>query len=224
MKIIVLHGEDTLKSYERLKKFIQAAKDRSWEVSYLDESSQRFQDDLSASSLFGAERFFILQDVRKIGKDEISWLNKRNAELSGNLIIYSEGNLNQTFLKSLPKEVKIEEFKLPKLIWNFLDHIYPGNSKKVLQEFHKVIEKDPPEFVFSLIAKLFRDLYWIKVDSRSIPYPSWRVAKLKVQSSKFKVENLIAMIGELSDIDVRVKTGKADLVSSLDLFMIKQLE
>lgn len=40
MKIIILHGDDNVKSYERLKKFIDTARNRSWEVSFLDESPE----------------------------------------------------------------------------------------------------------------------------------------------------------------------------------------
>jgi DNA polymerase III delta subunit len=68
MKIIVLHGEDTNKSYERLKKFINVAKERSWEVDFLDDSNLSIKENLSSSSLFGGERFFILKDIKKLGK------------------------------------------------------------------------------------------------------------------------------------------------------------
>lgn len=224
MNIIVVHGEDTAKSYERLKKFIATAKDRSWEVFYLDESSLSFEENLSSSSLFGNERFFILTDIKLLGKKQFEWLNKKCAVLLGNLIIYFEGGLNTPFLKSLPKNSKIEEYKLPKLIWSFLDHIYPKNYKLVLKELHKIIEEEAPEFVFSLIAKLFRDLYWVKTDAPTVPYPSWRVGKLKIQSSKFNEDELKEIIEKLSLIDIDVKTGKADLTSELDLLFLTKLQ
>ena len=201
MKIIVLHGEDSNKSYERLKKFIETAKSRSWEVAYIDEPTSNFQESLSASSLFGNERFFILRDIKKLGKKEFEWLNKKYAELSGNLIIYYEGNLNATFLKNLPKDSKIEEFKLPKLIWGFLDSIKPGNSAQVVKMFHKIIETEPPEFIFAMIVWKLKKLYVAK------PAP-W----------------VVKMINDLAAIDIKVKTSKTNLVSALDLLMIKELE
>lgn len=224
MKIFVLHGDDTAKSYERLKKFTDSAKERSWEISYLDGSDRPFEENLSNTSLFGSERFFILRDFRKLGKKEITWLDKKHADLSGNLIIYNEGVLNQTFVKSLPKDTKFEEFKLPVLIWNFLDTIVPGNPVRLIKQFHKIIEKEPVEFIFTLIARQIRDLYWVKVDPKSFNLPSWRLSKLKVQSSKFTEEQLISLINKMSEIDIEAKTGKADLVSSLDLVILKQLK
>lgn len=224
MKIIVLHGEDTEKSYERLKKFIQTAKVRSWEVSYINESNQSFEENLASSSLFGNERFFLLNEVNVLGKRELEWLKKRYAKINGNLIIYHEGDLSAAFIKSLPKESRIEQFTLPKILWNFLDNLIPGNGAKLIVQFHKIVEKDAPEFVFSLIARQIKDLYWAKTEPTSLPYQNWRVGKLKSQSQKFEEGKLAGLIEQLSQIDIDVKTGKADLVSSLDLLFITKLK
>lgn len=224
MKIIILHGEDVNKSYDRLKRFIETAKSRSWEVAFIDDAPGSLQENLSTNSLFGAERFFILRDVKKLGKKEFEWLNKKYGELSGNFIIYHEGVLGQTFLKNLPKEAKIEEYKLPKLIWSFLESMRPGSSVSSVKLFHKIIEKDAPELVFSLMFRQFRDLYWSKVDPKSMQIPSWRLQKLKAQSSHFSQEQLEEIVSRFVEIDVSVKSGQEDLVSSLDLFIIKQLE
>lgn len=224
MKIIILHGDDTVKSYERLRKFIDVARKRSWEVSYIDESDQSFEEMLSASSLFGSERFFILKDVKKIGKKEHAWLSKNYAMLPGNLIIYNEGSLNATAIKSFPPDTKFEEFKLPVVIWNFLDNLAPGKGEYSVKTLHKILEKEPSEFIFSLIARHFRDLTWVKYDPASAGFPFWKINKLKSQSSKFTAESLRCFINSLSDIDINVKTSKADLTAELDLLLIKQLE
>lgn len=224
MKIIVLHGEDSEKSYDRLKKFIDTAKTRSWEVTRLDEPLSNLQETLRSTSLFGGERFFILTDIKKLGKKELMWLNKEYLNLAGTFIIYHPDTLNVTFLKSLPQEAKIEEYKLPKMIWMFLEHIHPGNAVHVLQEFHKIIESDAPEFIFSLIGRQMRDLYWVKTDPNSTGFPSWKTGKLKSQADRFTKDQLILVISELSRVDVEVKTGKAEIVSSIDLLIAKQLE
>lgn len=207
MKIIILHGEDIVKSYERLKKFIDTARERNWEVSFLDETSQGINENLSIPSLFGAERFFILRDIKKLGKKELTWINKNYAGLSGNLIIYHEGEIGKTVINGLPKGIKIEEFKLPKLIWIFLENIRPGNSKRVLAEFHKVIETEPPEFVFTLIARQFKNLYYIKSGSKGVAFQGWQIARLSEQAKKFTIEQLTGIIGTLAEIDIKVKTG-----------------
>ena len=224
MKTIVLQGDDERRLYERLVKFIETARGRSWEVAYLDDPSLSIQEQLSSSSLFGNERFFIIRDITRLGKKELEWLNKKSKGVSGNLIIYHEGYISQAILKSLPKDTKIEEFKLPVILWNFLDGLYPGNSVKSIKQFHQLIEKEAPEFIFTLMSKLFRDLYWAKTDAASLPYPNWRVGKLKGQALKFTNDQLKLLIEKLAEIDIRVKTSKADLTDELDLLIIKQLE
>ena len=56
MKIIVLHGEDSQKSYARLTKFIDSAKSRGWEI-VTDEFP-------NTPSLFGINRLIIYRDYR----------------------------------------------------------------------------------------------------------------------------------------------------------------
>lgn len=224
MKIIVLHGEDNVKSYERLKKFIESAIARSWELIYLDESPLGITETLSGTSLFEKERFYVLRDVKKLGKKELDWLKLDKDLIKGNLVIYHDEVISQLILKSLPKDTKIEAFTLPKILWGFLEHLYPGNSRTVLAEFHSIIETEPVEFVFSVIAKQFRDLYWTGSDPVNTGFADWKIRKLNVQLSKFKMSEIEEIIRLLSQIDIDAKTGKGDLVSSLDLIIVKKLK
>ena len=224
MKIIVLHGDDERKLYERLQKFVLVAKQRGWELTYLDESGSSIREQLSTSSLFSNDRFFVLKDIKNLGKKEVEWISSNSEKLEGTLIIYHIGRVPVAVLKSLPKETKVEEFKLPVLLWNFLDGITPGNSERIIKNLHKIVETEAVEFVFTLISKLFRDLYWAKTEPTTMPYPSWRVGKIKSQASKFTIEKLEEIISLLSEIDIKVKSSKAKLIDELDLMIIKQLE
>lgn len=224
MKIILLHGEDNIKSYERLKKFIETARKRSWEVVNLDESARDIKDDLLDASLFGAERFFVLRDIKKITKKVSEWLNQNSDNIVGNLILYSDSKASTTLIKSLPKNTQVEEFTLPVLIWNFLDSIKKGNSKQVLQGFHKIIEKEAPERIFIMIVKLFRDLYWVKTESKSMPFQKWRIDKLKRQADTFSVQEIKEAMSLMANIDIDLKSGFGNIVSSIDLLLVKILE
>jgi len=205
MKIIILHGDNTPKSYERLSKFIEVAKKRGWEIT---------NDEISRTpSLFNIERLTILRKYTLLSKKDLPNILKT----PGILVIYNEGAIPQTFLRQLPKETKIEEFKLPKIIWNFLDNI----SVKYL---HEVIKTEPIEFVFSVLAKRFRDLYWVKASEDSLPYQPWQIAKIKRQAQKYTTRKVVQIISKLAEIDIKVKTSKADLISELDLLLIKSLE
>lgn len=212
MKTIVLHGEETVKSYDRLKRFLDEAKKRDWEVI--------FDQFPYIPSLFGKSRLTVYRDYKILTASDIKSIPKYD----GTLVIFHEETLPLTFLKSLPKNTKIEEFKLPVLVWNFLDGIVPGNSERLVKTLHTIISKEPIEFIFTMMARRIKELYWVFVDPDSIGYPSWRISKLKSQASKFSEKLLKEIIADLAQIDIEVKTSKADLLSALDLLIIKKLE
>jgi len=225
MKIILLHGTYTSKSYERLTKFIEVAKKRNWEIVQLSEDSPlSLSESLSAQSLFVKEKLYILENLNKISKKELEWLKKKSEQLGGTLVIYYPDEISKNLLKALPSKIKIEEFKLPKLIFIFLEKIYPRNSKEAIKLFHQIIENEPVEFVFVLIARHFRDLYWVKVDSKTLEFPDWRLSKLKRQASLFSETQVKEIISELAEVDIKAKTSQASLISSLDLILATKLK
>lgn len=225
MKIIVLHGDHSQASYERLQKFIEVAKKRNWEIQRIDSNkSLSLPEALTSTALFASNRLFILEGIKNIKKQELDWLAKKSAKIEGNLVIYHDGFIPSTFLKSLPKNTKIEEFKLPRLIFTFLDSFSPKNSQKTLKLFHQVSEKEPVEFIFAILAKHLRDLHWVKVDAEGPGYPSWRISKLKKQAKLFSESLLKEVISDLAEADVKAKTSKASLKDSLDFLIATKLE
>lgn len=224
MKIIVLHGDDTLRSYERLQKFVKAARRRNWEVQRVSDSSFNLSEILVSDSLFQKERLVVVEDSKLIDKTLVKWLQKKADSINVTIVIYGGRTLTKAFIKSLPKIEKVEEFKVPKLIWQFLDSFYPGNVKKILPQLHEIVKKEPVEFVFALLAKLLRDLYWVKVDSKTLTYPSWRIGKLKHQAAKFKKFKLRELISGLASADIKSKTSQSNLLTELDFIIASKLE
>lgn len=182
MRIIVLHGDDTQKSYERLTVFINEAKKRNWKIT--DFSIEEIEN----QSLFDEESFYILKDYKLLDKKMLKKLKK----YSGNLIIYNTGKIPAPTLKNLNAD-KTELFELPQLLWKFLDNM-------TITNFHELIKTQPVEYVLAMMAWKFKQNY--------LKNPSSRNAEL---------------ISELAEIDVKSKTGKADLLLSLDLFLLKRL-
>lgn len=182
MKIIVLHGDDTDKSYARLTKFVDTAKKRNWEVLDYD------YDSITNQSLFERERFYILRDFKKLDKKTLDKLK----DLSGNLIIYHKTTLTTTALKPINAD-SVEKFELPQLLWKFLDSFSP----KIFQE---LVKTQPVEFILPMMA--------------------WKLKK-KYQANP--TPDVAKMISDLAEIDVKSKTGMANLKESIDLFILKRL-
>lgn len=182
MKLIVLHGNDTQKSYERLTVFTNEAKKRGWKIT--DFSMQEVEN----QSLFGEECFYILKDYKLLDKKTVEKLKR----YSGNLIVYTAGSHPAVHLKMLNPD-KVEKFELPQLLWKFLDNM-------TVKGLHELIKTQAIEYVLAMIAWKLKQNY------------------LKNQSEKNK-----KLISELAEIDVNAKTGKANLLLSLDLWLSKSL-
>jgi hypothetical protein len=183
IKIIVLHGDDTEKSYARLTVFINEAKKRSWKITDFS------IEELENQNLFGEENFYILKDYKKIDKKIVGKIKK----YEGNLIIYNQGFIPAPALKMINPD-KIEKFELPQLLWNFLDNM-------TTEKFHELLKTQAVEYLLAMM--------------------SWKFKQNYLKNPNDKNADLIM---KLADIDVDSKTGRADLVLSIDLLLSKQLQ
>lgn len=225
MKIIVLHGDHIEDSYKRLQRFVGEANKRGWEVNRISlKDNLSLSEQMTSKSLFEKESLHILEDLTKIGGRELEWLKNKSENIEGTLVIYHKSLLPKTILNSLPKLQKTEEFKLPVLIWKFFDSFYPGNANYSLGLLHSIIETNPIEFIFALLARHVRDLYWVTLDDSNLPLPSWRLSKLKTQAGKFEKGQLKNIINEFAEMDIKSKTSKANLLDELDFLIITQLK
>ena len=224
MKIFIINGEHTLNSYNRLQDYIKRAKEKDWEIQYAENDGKNIKDIFLGQSLFQKERLLILKDIKLINPNLIKWLKNNEKRLTGSVIFYHRGIIPARLIKSLPKTDKVEEFKITKLIWSFLDSFFPGNAKSSYKLFHEVIKNEAVEFVFAMLARQIRDIYWAKVDPKTMEYPSWRVAKYKNLSSRFDKETLEELIDEMCRTDINAKTSHTDLSRSLDFIIAKYLE
>ncbi len=223
MNIYIIHGDDEISSREYFLKLIKKQKGNEI-LRFRDNYPGGIGSFLKSQSLFCDKTLFVLEDLSSISKKELVWLAKNVPRLKGNLIIYEKKEIASFILKIFPQNTKFKKFDLPKLIFIFLSMIKPGNTQKVLEMLHRVVLIEPPEFVFALLASHFRDLYWAKVDPQTLLYPAWRVGKLKSQASHFSEKKLAKFIKRLAEIDLLVKTSQAQLLSSLDLMFIRELE
>lgn len=225
MKVILLHGNHTLDSYNRLQKLIQVAKGRGWEIIKIGSSNNlSLPEKFTTSNLFEGENLFVLENLSKIKKAELSWFRKNIKRLSGTTIIYHGSTITNNLLKLIPKAAKTEEYKLPKLIFKFLESFWPGNSTNSIRLLHEVIKKEAPEFVFNLLSRHLRDLYWAILDKNSMSYPGWRISKLTQQAKRFEEGKIAELIKIFAKIDIKVKTSKTNIIDSLDFILASELE
>lgn len=225
MKVIVVHGDHTEKSYERIAKFIDVAKKRGWKIERLSgKDTENLPEVLSSASLFNEQRLFIVEEVAKTPKKQLEWIKTRAKDLSGNLVIFNEGHLADSVLKHLPKPDKTEVFKYPKIIYKFMESFYPGNAETCLKILYSFKERNAAEYILAVLSGHLRDVYIVKLDEKALDYPGWRVSKLKKQAEKYDEIKLKQVIASLSEADFLSKTTTQAVYDSLDLIIATQLE
>lgn len=225
MKILIISGDDKQKAYERLNEILAKAKKKSWQIVRIRADGPfSLSETLSSASLFGKNRLFVLEDPLKFKASEFSWLKKQAEKIEGTLIILLEGTASSDFLKKLPKQVKIEQYKLPKIIFNLLDSFYPGNESQIIKTLHEAAKRYAPEFILTLLAGRLKEIYWLKTDPESLSFPSWRMGKLKKQAEYFSVAKLARLIDLLAEQDVKAKTSGVNIIDLLDFVILSELE
>lgn len=224
MKIIVLHGDDYIKSTERLKTFREVAENRGWEYQRVSDSSANIVEVLSGQSLFVGDKLVVIDDTKLVSTSVAKWIEKNQKNYTTTLVIYSDKKLPSTLIKLLPKDTKIEESKLPTKLWTLLDSFYPGNVKIFIKLLHEVVATEPIELIFSLLSKQLRDIYWVTIDESSFPQKGWRTNKLKSIGKFFSIKSLKEIIGEFAEIDIKSKTSDSNLLDLLDFIAISKLK
>lgn len=224
MKIFLLHGDNVTASYDRLLKYVEHAKKRGWEIVHVSDKNLRLPEVYMNTGLFVTDKLVIVDDYDFLNKKDLKWLEEKGEEQGGNLVIYHDAPLPKTKIKAVPKLEKEEKFDLPILLWKMVDSFYPGNAKQFLITMHQVLERQPVELVFGLLATQIRNLYWVLVDPANCPMPDWKKGKLSGVAKRFSKEKLESIIEEMAEIDVQAKTTDVSLTDLLDLLVVKGLQ
>ncbi len=225
MKITFIHGENTVESRNRLSSITSTLKKRGWDVVELTKDKDKSLSNAVSTSqgLFTINTLFVVENAKEYSPSELEKLSKMKSS-SSNILLYYAGLAPQKIIKSLPDNIHIEHYDPPRTIFNFLDTIAPGNAKKVLKGLDRELERGPIELVFALLAKHFRDLYWIKVAPETYSAQSWKRSKVLKQSKLFTEDRLKNILEELAKADIDAKTSILPLRTSLDLIITKELE
>lgn len=210
--MIIIHGEDTLKSYSRLSSIIDERKASDIEVVVLDAGNLEItalRQILGSTGLFPSSRSLVIKNLlsgtKSKAKEKI--LDLLDLETLVELILWEDKNLTPTALKRFPK-AKVETFPISPVIFKFLDSLRPGNTKNILLSWKSLLsDGTEPEFVFAMIIRQVKLLIQAKTGPSFLklaPYPSRLISQ---QSQFFTSEHLLDLYHDLYQIDIKIKTG-----------------
>lgn len=216
--IILIHGEDEIKSRERLLALKAGFGENGCELVNLDGKTVRAEEigmrALTTSLLGQSPAVFVEGFFARKKK-----IDKEIEALNGEVIFWEGKEISKTILSSLPKSWKVELFAIPASLFRFLDSLAPGRMQTNVSSLHQVLRSASPEMLLPIFAWHTRQLIWTKVDPQTLALPSWKVQKLSAQANRFESDALYLLHSKLTDLDRDIKTGNSPLPlsSSLDL-------
>lgn len=223
--MLILHGDNMVASRKVLNQNIKQAKTKGNETLRFNGKKltlNELQQALESKSLFGTERLIIVENLlssspSKTRTDLFNYLKKN---FFVNLILW-EGKEIKRLAEF--KKAKIQLFKLPPTIFQFLDSLTPGEGKTSLSFLHLCLKQGSAEMVFYMLARQLRLLIMAadlgKKGLTSLhPFQQEKIAR---QAKKFTLSQLLSLHQQLLKIDWQQKTGQAPmpLSSQLDLLI-----
>jgi len=217
--ITIIHGDSTDESREYFLK-IRATFQNILSMGGQNITKEDLINFFSGGNLFFEEKNLAIENLfseNKAGKnlDElIAILNEH--EKKSNIILWEGKEVSQKNLNLLPK-ASIQIFKIPKLIFNFLDNVKPGNGKNLIVIFHKLLENTPVEIIMYMMARQLRLLIAVSSSDKSDTIDElskiapWQRGRFERQAVFFDRDKLINLYHKLYDIDLSSKTGTLNM-------------
>ncbi len=205
------------------------------------DTQMQFDEALQTQSMFENKKLLIFENFFKgrapKWKTEIDFKNL--AESESVYIFWEEEDINivgKNLSRVLPK-TQVFEFKIPNLLWNFLDGIggadkparlpaRQGGLSLRIKDLNQILKTVDANYLFLMLVRQFRLLLIIKENWRDYPSEYKRLTfqkyKLASQAKNFSLEKLKEAYNNLLSIEERAKTGKGiySFHTELEKFLI----
>lgn len=226
--ITLLHGdfvEASRNEFIRLKEKAAGREIRSLDGRSLDDSL--LVQSLESTSLFGGETVIFIErlfgKITKQPKRIESLCAVLAANNTADIVLWEDKELGVSVTKHLGPNVRNQVFKLPVVIFQFLDSLKPGNAAQLLSLFHKASETGPTEVIFSMLVKRVAQLVALCDHVKPEGLADWQANRLTTQAKSFTIDKLLVLYKELHDIEVSIKTGMSPftLPAHIEQFIIQ---
>ncbi len=210
--MIILHGEDANKSYNRLVILTGELRLQQFEIISADAQEidiTHLRQEISSGGLFGTKKCFVIKNLlsgtKSKNKDKL--IEVINQETDHEIILWENKALTATVLKKFP-HAKTEVYSISPVIFKFLDSLRPKNTNNIILGW-KNLQKEgtEPEFVFAMLCRQFKLLIQTKSDPKYLKLAPYPKRLIENQARYFTLDNLIDLYSRLYEIDKKIKTG-----------------
>jgi DNA polymerase III delta subunit len=215
--ITLLHGDDMVTSraeFFRLKSNQKSREVREFDGRKIDETT--LIQSLESASLFGGDITVIIENLfSRLGKNpkKIAALGKilSNCPPETEIVIWEDKEVGKTVQSALGTKTNIRLFKIPTLIFQFLDGLKPNNCALSIPQYHELIRNYAPEQIFVMVVKRVRHLIMLNSNVNPADLQGWQIGRLTSQAKLFTMKKLTMIYKHLLEIDFSIKSGNSAL-------------
>ncbi len=225
--MIVIHGENTIKSRQKLMAIIDDAKGKNtlverFEADDLDRPT--LESKLQKTDLFGHSRMIVIEGLHSLRRSQrkkelIKLVTNHNTTP---ICLWEKRKLTKTMLKKLEAQ-QVFYFKLANALFNWLDTFSPQTRTKAKQisALRQALKSDDEYLCFIMLARQIRMLIQAKTGGQ-IKGPYFVINKIKKQAHQFHLKQLLTVHSQLHQLDADIKTSNniVDLGQSLELLIM----
>lgn len=232
--LIFIYGDNIVLSRKKLSEILEENKNFG-KAKFAESinSVADFNEITKSESLFESQKIVVFENFFK-GKSP-KWkteIDFKKLEANENIFIFWEdADLNALAKKAsvIANRKNVFDFKIPNLLWNFLDEIVPSVGvayMRPLQQLSQILKTVDENYLFLMIVRQFRLLILSKEKFKDYPSDYKRLTfqkyKLASQASHYSLEELLAIYKRLLVIEANIKTGKGiyDLKTEIEKFII----
>ena len=222
----LFHGDNQAKSRKAFVEERERAKKKGLEAVVIVDRQINLTDvkqAVESGGLFGVDRVVFIEGLvggRASGEKTavVGYLKEERPE---NVLIWESKKVDGRKLRGW-QDVKVEEFKVSKNVFRFLETIGPGKQSTFLPLWDQVLSDEPVELVFFLLLRQIRQLISLASDEDGFGGPGWLKNKLQQQASVFGLGGLLKLHEKLYRLEIENKTGSGVLPLStrLELLLI----
>lgn len=216
---IILSRKDFLESLDQLQK--QGS--RVVRLLGKELTMENIENFLGNTNLFGETNVLAVENFlsNQKSKEKEKLIKKMLSFSNATVIFWEEKEFSKTEQLKYPG-FAFQTYKLPPLVFKFLDGLLPSDYEGNLQRFYQAILSSDENFIFLMLVRQIRLLILIAGDQLTSLAP-WQAGKIKKQSGFFNEKKLLEIYNNLLEIDFHQKTSSSafDLKSELELLLLK---
>lgn len=215
--ITLLHGDDITKSRTELLRIKNLAQEKEIrEINGKTVTEDLLLQSLSSSSLFGNDTVVVIDNLfssqgKKLKRIEALASIVKKESQTVDVLLWEEKEVGKTALTQLGTGVTVKLFKLPVIIFQFLDSLRPQNEKGLLSLYRQIVATEAPELVHALLIKRLRQLIELQAGMTPPTLQSWQVSRLTNQARSFTINQLLQAYTRVIKNDLSMKTGTGAL-------------